>query len=144
MMSRTGIYALQAVLLLARAGDDRPRSAAAIADELDLPADYLAKTLRRLRREGVLTSSRGARGGYRLAADPASLSLARVLKPFEEFRGGRICLMGGRCDPEHPCSAHDRWSSVTASAREILEDTAVADLLHEAPSPLTLRTGTDR
>lgn len=144
MVSQTGIYALQAVLLLARTEGVRPRSAAAIAEELELPAGYLAKTLRRLRAEGVLSSSRGAHGGFRLALPASALSLAQVLEPFDEFPARRACLMGGRCDPEAPCSAHERWASVTASAREMLEDTTVADLLHEEPSDLPLRTGTDR
>ncbi|MEQ9570121.1 MAG: Rrf2 family transcriptional regulator, partial [Longimicrobiales bacterium] len=126
MVSQTGIYALQAVLLLARTDGSQPRSAAAIAGELDLPANYLAKTLRRLRVEGVVSSSRGAHGGYRLAVAPSALSLARVLEPFEELRPGRTCLMGGTCDPDDPCSAHARWSSVTASAREMLDTTTVA------------------
>ncbi len=143
MVSQTGIYALQAVLLLARRSDGSPLSAAAIAQELDLPADYLAKTLRRLRVDGVVSSSRGAHGGYRLACPAEDLSLARVLDPFEETRPRRVCLMGGRCDPAHPCSAHDRWSTVTHSARRILEDTSVADLLHDDRPTLTLRTGTD-
>lgn len=143
MVSQTGIYALQAVLLLARTDDDRPLSAAAIADQLELPADYLAKTLRRLRMEGVVSSSRGAHGGFRLATPPSDLSLARVLEPFDELDPRSACLMGGRCDPTDPCSAHARWSSVTASARGILEETSVADLLNRDEPTLSLRTGTD-
>lgn len=144
MVSQTGIYALQAVLLLARTDDERPVAASTIADELGIPAGYLAKTLRRLARNGVLTSSRGAHGGYRLERPATDLSLARILEPFEELGPEGNCLMGGTCDPSAPCSAHARWSAVTASARKILEGTTVADLLVRPDTPLLLRTGTDR
>lgn len=143
MVSQTGIYALQAVLLLARSDDDAPVSAGTIAETLGIPSGYLAKTLRRLTREGVLRSARGAHGGYRLEAPADALPLARVLEPFQELRTGATCLMGGRCDPAHPCTAHARWSSVTAAAREILEATTVADLLQDDSPTLRLWTGTD-
>lgn len=76
MLSRSGIYALQATLHLARESTGEPISAARMADALQLPPDYLAKVLRRLSREGVLSSTRGARGGYRLAVPPEQLTVA--------------------------------------------------------------------
>ncbi len=130
MLSRTGIYALQATLHLASQPDDRPIAAATIARRLDIPGTYLAKVLHRLAREGVLESVRGAHGGYRLAGDPDELSVAHVVSPFEEFRPGAVCVMGGRaCDPSNPCAAHDRWAHWTGIARGMLEDTTVAELL---------------
>jgi Rrf2 family iron-sulfur cluster assembly transcriptional regulator len=133
MVSQTAVYALQAVLLLARAQNERPLPAAAIARQLKIPSGYLAKTLHRLRQEGVLTSSRGARGGYRLAERPEDLPLARILAPFQEFGHGGRCLHGGVCDPTRPCTAHDRWTEVTTSTRGMLEQTTVEDLLTAPP-----------
>ncbi len=133
MISQTAVYALQAVLLLARTRSDRPFPAAAMARKLEIPSGYLAKTLHRLRQEGVLVSSRGARGGYRLATPPHDLSLAQVLAPFHEFGHGGRCLLGGPCDLAHPCSAHERWVEVTSSTRGMLEQTTVADLLGRSP-----------
>lgn len=144
MLSRTGIYALQATLHLAHRSDGAPVAAAAIARELEIPGTYLAKVLRRLAREGVLESVRGAHGGYRLAGDPRRLSVARVVAPFDEFRPGKVCLMGGRpCDPMNPCSAHDRWSRWTGTARGMLEETTLAELLGTDGTPATLSNPTD-
>ena len=133
MLSQTGLYALQALLHLAVQGNGAQVPAAVMARELDVPGTYLAKVLQRLTREGLLESTRGARGGYRLAVDPADITVARAVAPFQELRAARTCLMGGACDLANPCSAHARRAAWTAAAHEILEHTTVADLLTGAP-----------
>ena len=133
MLSQTGVYALQAVLHLARRGGPDAVPAAVMAEALDLPANYLAKVLHRLGREGVLTSTRGSRGGYRLACAPRVLTVARVVAPFQELRPTRTCLMGGPCDLANPCPAHARRTAWTASALDMLERTTIADLLEGTP-----------
>lgn len=138
MLSQTGIYALQAVLHLARNGRGESMPAAAMAEALELPSTYLAKVLHRLAREGVVVSTRGAHGGYRLALDPATLTVARVVAPFQELRPARTCLLGGPCDLEHPCPAHARRTAWTVSALAVLETTTLADLLDGTPLPEAL------
>lgn len=138
MLSQTGVYALQAVLHLAQSGPGEAVPAAAMAEALVIPRNYLAKVLHRLAREGVLASTRGSRGGYRLVEDPGTLTVARVVAPFQELRPTRTCLMGGPCDLDNPCSAHARRTAWTASALEMLERTTLADLLEGTPLPASL------
>jgi Rrf2 family protein len=106
-----------------------------MAMELELPRTYLAKVLHRLSREGVAVSTRGPKGGYRLAADPALVTVASVVAPFQELRPARTCLLGGPCDLENPCPAHERRSAWNAAALEILQETSLADLLTGTPLP---------
>jgi Rrf2 family protein len=138
MLSQTGLYALQAVLHLARRGSPDSVPAAAMAAALHIPANYLAKVLHRLGREGVLTATRGSGGGYRLAVEPEELTVAQVVAPFQELRPARTCLMGGPCDLDDPCPAHARRTAWTASALGTLERTTLADLLDGTPLPDTL------
>lgn len=133
MLSQTGLYALQALLHLAEQENGTQVPAATMARALDVPGTYLAKVLQRLSREGLLHSTRGARGGYRLAVDPASITVARAVAPFQELRAPETCLLGGPCDLDHPCSAHARRSAWNAAALEILEQTTLADLLSGTP-----------
>lgn len=132
MLSRSGLYALQAALHLARREDGEPVSAARMATDLDLPPEYLAKVLRRLKQEGLLTSTRGARGGYRLASDPSSLTVEEVVGPFEDVQPLKRCLLGGRCTTEDPCAAHIRRLEWNEARTRILATTRLVDLL---PSP---------
>lgn len=134
MLSQTGVYALQALLHLAAHQNGAQVPAAVMAGELGIPGTYLAKVLQRLAREGILKSARGARGGYRLAVDPSTLTVAAVVAPFQDFSPPDTCLLGGPCHPEHPCTAHARRAAWSAAALEILEETTLADLLAEAPA----------
>lgn len=129
MLSRTGEYALRAVLLLARRATDRAVPADAIARELDVPRNYLSKTLNRLVRRGVLRSGRGPRGGFRLARPAAELAVAEVVAEFEGQDPAGRCVMGGRaCDPEDPCVAHESWQKWSTQLTRWLDGTTVADL----------------
>ncbi len=135
MLSQTGTYALQAALHLARRGRGEAVSAARIAEVLEVPSTYLAKVLHRMSREGVLDSVRGPHGGYRLRDEPRAISVSAVVSPFQELRPSTTCLLGGDCDPENPCSAHELRQAWTATALEMLKATTLADLLDGVPSP---------
>lgn len=151
MLSRSGLYALQATLHLAQQPPDTSVSAAKMALRLSLPREYLAKVLHRLSRTGVLESSRGSRGGYRLTVRPEDLSVDRVVAPFDEIQPPETCLMGGPCDEDAPCAAHQRRLEWNRVRRGLLADTNLTDLLarpvahHESHEPQTaspyLKTG---
>jgi len=133
MLSQTGLYALQALLHLAAKGRNGPVAAGHMARELGIPANYLAKILQRLSREGILEATRGAHGGYRLVPDPARLTVATAVAPFQELKTPRVCLMGGLCDLANPCVAHTRRLQWNAAALASLARTTLADLLAGTP-----------
>ena len=130
MLSSTSDYALRAILVLARASDDRPLRADEIARATGSPANYLAKTLNALAKAGLVRSTRGPFGGFVLAVPAAELSLAQVIDCFDEPRPQTRCLLGSApCNLRHPCVAHQRWTAIRNARRAALADTTVADLL---------------
>jgi len=127
----TAQNAIRAVLFLAGKPAETPVRVDEIAAALDLPRNYLSKTLHTLVRAGVLRSGRGPRGGFQLAIAPARLPLAQVIGPFQPT-GELRCLMGRPdCGGPHPCAAHSRWSKVADAVEEFFADTTVASLQHE-------------
>ena len=131
MLSHTAEYALRAVLFLADRGDE-PASVEDIATALQVPRNYLSKTLHRLAREGVLVSARGKGGGFRLAVDPHRLKLLRVVEPFDQISGERRCLLGRpQCSDRHPCPAHRQWGAVSERVSEFFRERTVGDLIRE-------------
>jgi Rrf2 family protein len=129
MLSSTSEYALRAVLVLARE-PGRPLRADEIATATAAPRNYMAKTLNALAKAGLLTSARGPLGGFVLAHDPSSLTLAQVIDCFDEPRPQQRCMLGtAPCNPARPCSAHLRWTAITAARRSAFATTTVADLL---------------
>ncbi|MDX1645851.1 MAG: Rrf2 family transcriptional regulator [Longimicrobiales bacterium] len=147
MLSRSGIYALQAALHLAQHAGDRPVSAARMAEALEVPRDYLAKVLRRLSKDGLLDSTRGVRGGYRLSASPGELTVDRVVRAFDDVQTPRQCLLGGPCHSDRPCPAHLRRLEWNEARSRILAETKLTDLLPDGTgdrdgvdSPIQLST----
>jgi len=130
MLTQTADHALRALLAIARHGGERPLRVDEVAELTGAPRNYLGKTLGALVKAGLLRSARGPLGGFSLAVDPATVTIARVADLFAEVRAPRRCLLGGGlCDPSRPCTAHGRWASLAAAARAPLDETRLADLL---------------
>lgn len=130
-ISGTTQYALRAVLFVAEHGAEAPVRVDAIATALNVPRNYLSKTLHALAHAGVLRSGRGPRGGFQLAAPPHEITLARVAAPFDDL-AERTCLLGRKsCGWKNPCSVHPRWEAVSNSLQAFFRDTTIADLLGE-------------
>ena len=83
---------------LGRHAGTGPVSLAEIAAEEDLPRAYLEQLVVSLREAGLVTSTRGAHGGYELARPPESISMAEVLRALE---GPIAPMMCASDDPEH-------------------------------------------
>lgn len=128
MLSQTAEYALRAVLFLADRGG--PATVDEIAERVEVPRNYLSKTLHRLAREGVLASSRGKGGGFRLAVDPHRLTLLRVVEPFHEVSAQRRCLLGRpQCNDRAPRPAHHQWRAAGERISEFFRERTVGDLV---------------
>ena len=134
MISRTAKYALRAVVHLASEERDDPVPVDVVAERLDVPRNYLSKTLHRLAKAGVLDSTRGPHGGFRLARPAEDLPLEEVVAPFDEDELRRQCLLGrDRCTDENPCPAHERWKRLGEETAAFYRETTVADLAANTP-----------
>jgi Rrf2 family protein len=122
-------YAVRAVIeLAARSPVSTTRQQ--IAESQDIPGKFLETILGDLRRAGLLEAHRGSTGGYRLATDPAAISLAAVIRATE----GPLAAVRGMPpeDTAYPGTAApltDVWIAVRASLRDVLEATTVANVL---------------
>jgi Rrf2 family protein len=129
VLSQTAEYALRAVLHIAEEGRDRPLRVEEVADVLRVPRNYLSKILHVLAREGILRSSRGPQGGFRLAVPAGELPLERVVAPFDRILERDRCLLGRpSCSDVRPCAAHDRWRDVAGSVRDFFRVTTIGEL----------------
>lgn len=127
-MSRTAEHAVRALLYLAAHGPDAIK-ASDIADALGAPPNYMSKTLHALAGAGVLTSRRGPTGGFRLAVDPADLTLARIIEVVDDPAPKDMCLIAStRCSDRTPCPLHGRWKRVSKRVWDPLRETTLTDL----------------
>ncbi len=123
-------HALRALAHLAAGGGEEATLGRDLARKVQVPSHYLAKVLATLARTGVLTATRGARGGYRLARPARRITLLDVVEPFEGRRARPGCLLrpGEPCREGATCSAHAAWSGVKTSYLRFLETTTLADI----------------
>lgn len=136
MLSLTGQYALRAIVYLTQNAQRCPIPGREVAEEVGIPAKYLSKILGDLVRHGVLDSSRGKRGGFRLRRSAQETSLYDVLQPFEPFEQVRCPFSTDRCNAENPCLMHTQWKHVVETERRFLCDTSVYDVAVGAPASI--------
>ena len=126
-------YGLRCLLELSRHSGSEPATIQEIAKAEGISPDYAAKLLRELRRGGLVSSSRGAAGGYRLTRQPEEISvwdaievLGGSLFPdrFCEFHPGRhpLCVRGS------DCSIRSIWRLADDAVRSVLSRISLRDL----------------
>jgi len=127
VFSASATHALRAVAWLAARGGEGATQGRDLARRMGVPAHYLSKVLATLARAGVLTASRGAKGGCRLARPARRIRLMEVVRPFEGVRARPGCLLrpGKPCRTSAACSAHHAWSGAKAAYLDFLEKTTV-------------------
>ena len=132
ILSHTSEYALRAVLHLARQPDDQLARVADVAAALDIPRNYLSKILHLLAHAGILASTRGKMGGFRLAVEPREITLLDIVREFEDVNERRQCLLGRAvCSDRSPCLAHGKWKATSEAVTAFFRDTTILDLLRE-------------
>lgn len=128
LLSQSAKYALRAAIHLA-ASDDEALLSRQIAESLQVPAQYLAKILQDLVRHGILTSTRGRGGGFRLARPAPQIPLLHVVKAIDGENFGEECALGlPHCSDVSPCALHDSWAHLRGDIIAMLSDTSLADL----------------
>jgi Rrf2 family protein len=133
-------YAVRAMLALAQAqaAGDGPLSVEVLARQQDLPRKFLEAIVADLRAADLVVSTRGARGGYRLARPASEISLGDVFRavdgPLAEVRGLRPHETSYEGVAQHLPSV---WVAVRASLREVLDGTSLDHVLTGAlPAPV--------
>lgn len=141
MLSRTSQYALRAMIYLAKKGNRHLISGAQISAHTRIPAKYLTAVLRECVRSGILESTRGKGGGYRLTKAPQRISLLDTVSCFEPRLSGKAtCPFGNkRCSAVNPCLAHDQWTTVNETLKKFLGKTSLQDVAFEKADRRTPR-----
>ena len=132
-------YGLRCLLRVAARDDGAPVSIAEIAEAEGLSPEYTAKLMRRLRIAGVVSSQRGAEGGYRLTRPRREITVWAALEALGgEFYGERFCAChaGQRqsCVRSGNCAIRALWRALQATLRDTLEGITLADLQRDEKS----------
>ena len=112
-------------------------STAEVAESTGLAATTVSKLLKRLTRAGLVTSARGAQGGYELARPADQITAAEVLDALEGPVALTACSQAeGLCELEAICLVGDAWQRVNVAIRRSLEEISLAQLTAGPGTPV--------
>ena len=124
-------YAVRALIELARYEQTQPRKPVRlgdIADERDMPLQFLEQVFAGLRRAGVVRSRRGASGGYSLARSADEISVLEVVAALDGIPSPAECTEG-LCEKVDWCGASSVWIEAREAIEGVLGGTTIGDLL---------------
>lgn len=131
-LSTKGQYGLRAVLDLADRYGQGPIPLNTIAEREEISEHYLEQLMGQLRKAGIVTSIRGAQGGYQLSKTPDEITVADIIEIMEGPIVPVDCLINDEgCKRTTICAAQGLWKRLADAMNEVLGSTTLADLVEE-------------
>lgn len=116
---------------------ERSRSAAEIAAAIRVPAPTVSKILKTLARGGLVSSLRGARGGYLLNRPAAQISLVDIIHAMDGPIGMTECsVTTGQCGQEAGCEVRANWQRVNRAVLGVLREITLDQMIEPVPQPV--------
>lgn len=144
-VSTRGEYGLRAMVSLARMYGHGPVPLSTIATDSAVPPAYLEQLFGPLRRAGLITTTRGAHGGYELARSPGEVRVGEVYRVMEGPIAPMSCVTEDSdedlCPMIDGCATRVVWLKVRDSIADALDSTTLADLIGPATRRASLIAG---
>jgi Rrf2 family cysteine metabolism transcriptional repressor len=129
-LSTRARYGTRALLDLAIHNDRGPVLLKDIAERQEISLTYLEHLIAPLIAAGIVKSTRGPRGGIRLARPPRDISLIEVVRIFEGSTAPVECVDCPEvCHRAGSCATRDVWSELEKAVNTVLETTSLQDLM---------------
>ena len=144
LFSTKAEYGVRLMVALGRQPGSAPVSLSVVAEAERLPLSYLEHLVAKLRRAGLVTSTRGAHGGYSLAKPAEEITLDTVVEAlegqiapmecFHETPEGKV-LCSHESDGDHACATKLLWTRVQGGVTKALAGTTLAELVEFGGGP---------
>lgn len=132
-LSTRGRYGIHAMYDLAQQyASGAPQPIKAIASRKRIPDAYLEQLIAALRKAGLVTSVRGAQGGYILARPPEEITVGQVLRVLEGDLATVECLAEeDACDKACACPTRLVWQKIQNGVNAIVDGITLRDMLED-------------
>jgi len=130
MLSQTSLYAIRAMGYLASESgkDEKPILGREIAEEMQIPANFLSKILNRLTHAGLIRSIRGRNGGFVMDKSTSEIHIREIIELFSQLDNYRSCFLSiNKCDGT--CGCHIGWRIITNQMEKILDEVTIDKIL---------------
>ncbi len=138
-VSTKGEYGVRIMVDLARHYGERPRSLTDISQAEALPLAYLEQLVKLLREAEppLVSSTRGAHGGYRLTRAPETITMGEIMRVLEGPISPMICATEGEmtqvCNFLDSCGTKFLWAKLRDVVAQTLDSMTLADLVNVSP-----------
>ncbi len=132
-LTTRGRYAVTAMLDLALHCENGPVSLADISDRQEISLSYLEQLFSRLRRNQLVSSTRGPGGGYMVARPLSEVAVADIVLAVNESVDATQCSGQKNCHQHGRCLTHDLWESLSKQVEDFLRGISLDDLINCEP-----------
>ena len=130
-LTSKGRYAVTAMLDLALHAGSRPVTLAGISERQGISLSYLEQLFTRLRKHGLVSSTRGPGGGYSLSRSAHDIQVAEVVAAVDENVDATRCGGKGDCQDGQRCLTHDLWSELSEQVYAFLNGISLGQLVDQ-------------
>jgi len=130
-LTSKGRYAVTAMLDLALHADNRPITLADISGRQGISLSYLEQLFTRLRKQGLVSSTRGPGGGYSLSRSAHDIPVSDVVAAVDESVDATRCGGKGDCQDGKRCLTHDLWAELSDQVYSFLSGITLGQLVDQ-------------
>ncbi len=128
-LTTKGRYAVTAMLDLALHYDEGPITLADISHRQGISLSYLEQLFSKLRKNGLVDSTRGPGGGYRLSRSADEIDVAEVITAVDEKVDATRCGGLGNCQDDERCLTHELWTDLSDQIYSFLKGISLGALV---------------
>ncbi len=130
-LTTKGRYAVTAMLDLALHAEEGPVSLAEISQRQEISLSYLEQLFSRLRKNGLVTSTRGPGGGYRVARDLDKVAVSEIIGAVNESVDATQCAGKENCHSHGRCLTHDLWEGLSEQIEDFLSGVSLQNMIDQ-------------
>ena len=128
-LTTKGRYAVTALVDLALHDSEGPVCLSEIATRQDISLPYLEQLFTRLRRAGLVASTRGPGGGYNLGKPAAEIPVADIISAVDESFDATRCGGERDCHGGKSCLTHELWEDLSREVHRFLRGVTLGQLM---------------
>jgi len=129
-LTTKGRYAVTAMLDLSLNYGLGAITLADISDRQGISLSYLEQLFAKLRKQGLVSSTRGPGGGYRLSRVADEITVLDVISAVDEKVDSTACEGKGNCHGEEACLSHELWTSLSDQIKQYLSGITLGQVVH--------------
>lgn len=133
MLSKASKYAIRSVLVIANNPRNKKKiGSKKIAEKLNIPAPFLAKTLQILTKENIISSVKGPNGGFYLSKENQNKTLFDIIDCVDNSAKFEHCFLGQiQCSEENPCVVHHLYAPFKYELIKKLKNKTIVEMAVE-------------